>query len=145
MRAFRVQMPSGQRYWTVLDDELHVVPVADRFLRELRFGRDRAESTTKSSAGGVALFLRWCQRTPVGTSSRGHRRDRPALPGRTRPTPGPPHDHQDDPHPAAPLHDLRPRPTRPQRLTWVIRQTEDRKRLDLRKPERSLKIFGNSG
>lgn len=63
MRAFRVQMPSGQRYWTVLDDELHVVPVADRFLRELRFGRDRAESTTKSYACGVALFLRGCQRT----------------------------------------------------------------------------------
>lgn len=56
-------MPSGAGYWTVLDDELDVVPVADRFLRELRFGRDRAESTTKSYAGGVALFLRWCDRT----------------------------------------------------------------------------------
>ena len=39
MRAFRVQMPSGDRYWTVLDDEMNVVPVADRYLRELRFGR----------------------------------------------------------------------------------------------------------
>jgi site-specific recombinase XerD len=56
-------MPSRQKYWTVLDDELHVVPVADRYLRELRFGRDRAESTTKAYAGDVALFLRWCQRT----------------------------------------------------------------------------------
>jgi site-specific recombinase XerD len=55
-------MPGG-RYWTVLDDELEVMPVADRYLRELRFGRDRAESTTKSYAGGVALFLRWCGRT----------------------------------------------------------------------------------
>jgi integrase/recombinase XerD len=63
MRAFRVQMPSGCRYWTVIDDELRVEPVADRFLRELRFGRDRAESTTKAYAGGVALFFRWCQRT----------------------------------------------------------------------------------
>ncbi|MFI1913126.1 tyrosine-type recombinase/integrase [Nocardia sp. NPDC020380] len=44
----------------MLDDELSVVLVADRFLRELRFGRDRAESTTKAYAGGVALFLRWC-------------------------------------------------------------------------------------
>ena len=34
---------------------------------------------------------------------------------------------------------------RPQTLTWAIRQIEDRKPLDLRKPELSLKIFGNSG
>lgn len=63
MRAFRVRMPSGSRYWTVIDDELNVEPVADRFLRELRFGRDRAESTTKAYAGGIALFFRWCLRT----------------------------------------------------------------------------------
>ncbi|TCO55629.1 site-specific recombinase XerD [Actinocrispum wychmicini] len=56
-------MPSGSRYWTVIDDGLNVEPVADRFLRELRFGRDRAESTTKAYAGGIALFLRWCVRT----------------------------------------------------------------------------------
>jgi hypothetical protein len=53
-------MPSGSRYWTVLDNEMDVVPVADRYLRELRFGRDRAESTTKVYAGGIALFLEWC-------------------------------------------------------------------------------------
>lgn len=63
MRAFRVQMPAGGCYWTVIDDELNVEPVADRFLRELRFGRERAESTTKAYAGGVALFLRWTLRT----------------------------------------------------------------------------------
>ena len=63
VRAFRVQMPSGSQYWTVIDDELRVDPVADRFLRELRFGRDRAESTTRAYAGGVALFFRWCVRT----------------------------------------------------------------------------------
>jgi site-specific recombinase XerD len=56
-------MPSGSRYWTVIDADLRVQPVADRFLRELRFGRDRAESTTKAYAGGIALFLRWCART----------------------------------------------------------------------------------
>ncbi len=77
--------------------------------------------------------------------ARRHRRDRPALPRRTRPAPGPPHDHQDDPHPAAPLRDLRPRPVCPPPLTWVIRQTEDRKLLDLRKPQPNHKIFGNSG
>ncbi len=63
MRTFKVQLPSGGRYWTVLDSELDVVPAADRYLRELRFGRDRAESTVKSYAGGVVLFLRWCLRT----------------------------------------------------------------------------------
>ena len=56
-------MPSGSRYWTVLDEAMDVVPVADRYLRELRFGRDRAESTTKAYAGGIALFLRWCAAT----------------------------------------------------------------------------------
>jgi len=56
-------LPSGQRYWTVLDDELEVVPVADGFLRHQRFGRDGAESTTKAYAHAIALFLRWCART----------------------------------------------------------------------------------
>ncbi|KOT44836.1 tyrosine-type recombinase/integrase [Streptomyces rimosus] len=60
MRAFPVVMPSGQRYWTVLDDDLEVVPEADRWLQNLRFGRDRAELTTRAYAGGVALYLRWC-------------------------------------------------------------------------------------
>ena len=63
MRAFAVRLPSGDRYWTVLDDELCVVPEADAFLREVRFGRDGSELTTKAYAGGIALFLRWCGRT----------------------------------------------------------------------------------
>ena len=58
-----VRLPSGVRYWTVLDEDLAVVPVADSFLRQVRFGRDGAESTTKAYAGGVALFLRWCARS----------------------------------------------------------------------------------
>jgi integrase/recombinase XerD len=58
-----VRLPSGARYWTVLDEDLVVVPVADSFLRQVRFGRDGAESTTKAYAGGIALFLRWCVRT----------------------------------------------------------------------------------
>jgi integrase/recombinase XerD len=60
-RAFPVKMPSGLRYWTVLDDELAVVGPADAFLRHVRFGRDGAELTTKAYAGGIALFLRWCR------------------------------------------------------------------------------------
>jgi integrase/recombinase XerD len=63
MRAFLVTLPSGVRYWTVLDEDLAVVAVADAFLRQLRFGRDGAESTTRAYAGAIALFLRWCART----------------------------------------------------------------------------------
>lgn len=58
-----VRLPSGQRYWTVLDEELQVVDVADAFLRHQRFGRDGAESTTKAYAHAIALFLRWCSAT----------------------------------------------------------------------------------
>jgi integrase/recombinase XerD len=46
-------MPSGERYWTLLNDDLEPVVAADEFLR---FGRDAAESTTRSYAGGIALF-----------------------------------------------------------------------------------------
>ncbi|MES9501913.1 tyrosine-type recombinase/integrase [Streptomyces koyangensis] len=54
-------MPSGQRYWTVLDeDRLAPVPAADEFLRHVRFGRDQAESTTRTYAGAVSLYLTWC-------------------------------------------------------------------------------------
>jgi integrase/recombinase XerD len=63
VRAFPVRLPSGQRYWTVLDEDLHVVGIADGFLRHQRFGRDGAESTTKAYAHAIALFLRWCART----------------------------------------------------------------------------------
>ena len=63
MRAFPVRLPSGQRYWTVLDEDLRAVAVADEFLRQQRFGRDGAESTTKAYAHAIALFLRWCART----------------------------------------------------------------------------------
>ena len=54
MRAFPVVLPSGTRYWTVLDDGLLVVPVADSWGRYQRFGRSRAELTTKTNAGGAA-------------------------------------------------------------------------------------------
>lgn len=63
MRAFLVRLPSGVRYWTVLDDSLAVVAEADEFLRSVRLGRDGSELTTRSYAGGIALFLRWCART----------------------------------------------------------------------------------
>ena len=58
-RAFRVAL-AGAPYWTVVDERYAVVEVADAFLRDLRVGRARAESTTRLYAGEVALFLRWC-------------------------------------------------------------------------------------
>lgn len=63
VRAFVVRLPSGVRYWTVLDEDLAVVSEADAFLRHMRFGRDGSELTTRSYAGGIALFLRWCARS----------------------------------------------------------------------------------
>jgi len=63
MRAFPLRLPSGASYWTVLDEDLVVVAVADGFLRHVRFGRDGAESTTKSYANSIAFFLRWWGRT----------------------------------------------------------------------------------
>lgn len=71
MRPFRVQMSSGDRYWTVIDDELRLEPVADRYLRQLRFGEDRAELAAKAYAGGVAWFFRWCLRTGRGMADSG--------------------------------------------------------------------------
>src|ERR1017187_9801506 len=63
MRAFPVRLPSGARYWTVLDEDLAVVSVAGGFLRQVRLGRAGPESTTMSYATSIALFLRWCPRT----------------------------------------------------------------------------------
>ena len=63
MRAFPVRLPSGARYWTVIDENLTVVAEADEFLRHVRFGRDGSELTTRAYAGSLALYLRWCRRT----------------------------------------------------------------------------------
>ena len=62
-RAFRVELPDGRAYWSVIDDEYLKVGVADEFLFDLRFGRDRAESTTRVYAGELARFLGWCTGT----------------------------------------------------------------------------------
>jgi integrase len=58
-----VELPDGRAYWTVVDADYLKVPLADRFLFDLRFGRDRAESTTRMYAGELARFLSWCGRT----------------------------------------------------------------------------------
>src|SRR5260370_33859151 len=61
MRAFLVRLPAAVRYWTVVDDGYCVVCLADEYLQPLRLGRDGAESTTKSYAEALALYLRWCE------------------------------------------------------------------------------------
>jgi integrase/recombinase XerD len=63
VRAFLVRLPSGVRYWTVIDEDLAVFGEADAFLRHVRFGRDGSELTTRAYAGGIALYVRWCRRT----------------------------------------------------------------------------------
>src|SRR5712691_9334954 len=50
-------MPSGVRYWTVIDEEFVVVAAADAFLRDARFGRDRA-------ASAMGLFMTWLRYAP---------------------------------------------------------------------------------
>ena len=47
----------------MVDDSYVKVAVADAFLFDLRFGADRAESTTRVYAGELARFLSWCGRT----------------------------------------------------------------------------------
>ena len=61
MRAFPVSLPSGQRYWTVLGDDLRIVPEAEDYLRNLRLGQGRSEGTTESYARALALYIGWCQ------------------------------------------------------------------------------------
>jgi integrase/recombinase XerD len=53
-RAFWFSTDAGC-YWSVLDDEgYELVDVADRFLQYVRFGRGRAESTTRKCAEAIA-------------------------------------------------------------------------------------------
>jgi len=62
-RAFRIELPGGRGYWSVVDEEYAKVALADSFLFDIRFGRDRAESTTRVYAGELARFLTWCTTT----------------------------------------------------------------------------------
>ena len=59
LRSLRVVLPAGGAYWTVVDADYRLVASADAFLRDLRFGADRTESTTRLYAGELALFLGW--------------------------------------------------------------------------------------
>jgi integrase/recombinase XerD len=59
-RAFPVRLPSGVRYWTVVDEAWRIDEAADGFLLHMRLGRDLAESSTKAYAISLALLLDWC-------------------------------------------------------------------------------------
>jgi hypothetical protein len=53
-RAFPMRLPRGQRYWTFLDYERHVVADADEFefMRHPRFARGSAEARRNPMRGG---------------------------------------------------------------------------------------------
>ena len=55
----RVDLPSGARYWSVVDGGFELVPAFDRFLFEERFGRGRSEKTTAQYASGLVEFGGW--------------------------------------------------------------------------------------
>ena len=61
--AFQVAPGMPDEYWTVVDRDFVPVALADDCLRELRFGRRRAVSTTKAYAENLALFFGWLSRT----------------------------------------------------------------------------------
>jgi hypothetical protein len=61
--AFQVAPGTPDAYWTVVDREFVPVALADDYLRELRFGRQRAVSTTKAYAENLALFFDWADRS----------------------------------------------------------------------------------
>ena len=64
-RAFKFTTEAGA-YWSVIDDGTYkTFTVADRFLQYVRFGRGRAESTTRKYAEAIALYLIYCARRGV--------------------------------------------------------------------------------
>src|SRR5260370_38271826 len=59
-RAFKFTTEAGA-YWSVVDAGTYeTVTVADRFLQYVRFGRGRAESTTRKYAEAIALYRSYC-------------------------------------------------------------------------------------
>jgi integrase/recombinase XerD len=64
-RRFRVVLPTGERYYTVLGaDDLRVRAVDEFLFQHLAQGG--AEGTTESYAGALALFLTWCAAAGLG-------------------------------------------------------------------------------
>jgi integrase len=57
----RVDLPSGVRYWSVVDGLFDLVPEFDRFLFAERAGRGRSETTTAQYASGLVEFAGWAE------------------------------------------------------------------------------------
>ena len=58
-RRQRIDLPSGVRYWSVVDERFELVAVFDAFLFEERFGRGRSETTTAQYASNLVEFAAW--------------------------------------------------------------------------------------
>ena len=85
LSALRVVLPGGLAYWTVVDENYELAEAADGFLRDLRFGADRTESTTRLYASELALFLEWSTRSGRDLERAGRELSRFVLLLRTTP------------------------------------------------------------
>jgi integrase/recombinase XerD len=54
-----VDLPSGVRYWSVVDERFELVRMFDAFLFEERVSRDRSEKTTGQYASNLVEFASW--------------------------------------------------------------------------------------
>jgi hypothetical protein len=57
----RVDLPSGVRYWSVVDERFELVAMFDAFLVEERVSRDRSEKTTGQYASNLVEFASWAR------------------------------------------------------------------------------------
>ena len=57
----RVDLPSGVRYWSVVDERFELVGMFDGFLFEERVSRDRSELTTGQYASNLVEFAGWAR------------------------------------------------------------------------------------
>ena len=57
----RVDLPSGVRYWSVVDERFELVAMFDGFLFEERVSRDRSEKTTGQYASNLVEFASWAR------------------------------------------------------------------------------------
>lgn len=101
-----MELPDGRGYWSVVDDDYAKIAVADQFLFDLRFGRDRAESTTRVYAGELARFLSWCATTGRSLEDGAQHLSRFMLMLRSTPTERPGAGHGRPPGPARINHVL---------------------------------------
>jgi integrase/recombinase XerD len=57
----RVDLPSGVRYWSVVDERFELVAMFDGFLFEERVSRDRSEKTSGQYASNLVEFAGWAR------------------------------------------------------------------------------------